>query len=1070
MTPSPTAKPRADLIREMARELGASRRSAASSRASSHASPDTTSTTFDPENEALMSTQTFNVDDLSQQLPELRASAQEYRRYTRPEPAFAIDTSAMDKAFPDFTQVGPSSEEDDSRSIELGRGITAAQAQQMRDEIAKKNNMEGSNSLNDSFAFNNSANGKLEALYTPNNKTSARARREAANVSLRRDEKARRASSLRKELGQTSPQPSKVTQQPIGGNRSSINESQDRKHALRARVSDFGDDSFANNRPPTIDLTLQSTRFRVPSNQGKHDMGLPNSFGSANTFGQAISQANAVKSNLSRFQAANNTVTSQMNSVGQNSFLLPDMPNTSELVTGVFQDGTPVFPRTSQGKTSRFASGSDKDSASHSKVAAITIPEDEQAIYVSLKILQDKVAEMEVARMEGEAHQQDLQAKNDALQREKNESRRWRGADSALGTTDGSENGDDAIKSPRQWAVEKSRMNTLVKSLQERVESADRKIEAATSSIKEITGERDAAVSQLGLAFLTTRELRAENENLKDENLRLEARLAQFLANHQDETQQWKKTEETLRKKIQRRDETLHTFQQMKGRKDVSKIGHVDKENVAPKNVPTKQRVPLRETEDDTQLSHLSLPVPRTRNVPSQPRAQGLGAEAIKKPTPAPAAVTAETMDDETSSSFASDFSFGFQNVMQKAHDGQVAVAVEDSEDSEDLTFLSYVDKGEIAQLRQVLEAERIARKERSSRPKLTKPVEVKKTTTNSQEQTNTVREPTMSRKSSLKAMPTRRDVTGTTHTQPVHDQTNHTKASVTTHARRHSEDSIHAQRTRAQSIAVEDMTSAFLVPDITFRIPETKTSASTVTHAFKNCTVCATHHADGAPHRKVTIPKPVSVSDRVPNKTIQDEITSDITGLLAGAEPTIRPSQPPSLALATVMKCLEDELAHLKLRRAKYQVLYDQHDPSLGKRKRKAVYEKIRAFSRTIDAKADQIYALYDVLEGQKQAGEEMGEGEVEVTLKNIGVDVGNFELGLRGGENESVVLESDISGKTVDEGTKEVNNEPKKTAREPWCFDDSVDKDDDEELPWEGIENTVGTMKSNASRRSWA
>ncbi|KAI9831155.1 MAG: hypothetical protein M1819_005243 [Sarea resinae] len=86
---------------------------------------------------------------------------------------------------------------------------------------------------------------------------------------------------------------------------------------------------------------------------------------------------------------------------------------------------------------------------------------------------------------------------------------------------------------------------------------------------------------------------------------------------------------------------------------------------------------------------------------------------------------------------------------------------------------------------------------------------------------------------------------------------------------------------------------------------------------------------------------------------------------------PTIRPSEPPAVALAFVIQGLEDELAHLKEQNCQYQEEFAKSDASMGKRARKALHHKIRSLLVAMDAKSDQIYSLYDVLESQKQADE---------------------------------------------------------------------------------------------------
>lgn len=82
--------------------------------------------------------------------------------------------------------------------------------------------------------------------------------------------------------------------------------------------------------------------------------------------------------------------------------------------------------------------------------------------------------------------------------------------------------------------------------------------------------------------------------------------------------------------------------------------------------------------------------------------------------------------------------------------------------------------------------------------------------------------------------------------------------------------------------------------------------------------------------------------------------------------EPTLRPSQSPALALASVIKGLEDELSREKRQFAKHQDLYNNLDPSLGRRARKSLKEKMEILLKTIDSKADYIYSLYDVVEGE--------------------------------------------------------------------------------------------------------
>ena len=276
-----------------------------------------------------------------------------------------------------------------------------------------------------------------------------------------------------------------------------------------------------------------------------------------------------------------------------------------------------------------------------------------------------------------------------------------------------------------------------------------------------------------------------------------------------------------------------------------------------------------------------------------------------------------------------------------------------------------------------------------------------------------------------------------------------------TTSRRRHSEHSLLEERSQRRGLSMEDMTSALILPDITIRnpgcsdgsAPKLSTAAQQIfeglaNHNGQNCTICkrviehgSDHNHDESAKATIKFPKPVPVSERMPEATPYEE------------EPTIRPSQPPPIALATVMKGLEDELAHLKIQLSHYQTLYHQHDPALSKRKRKSVLAKIEKLVQAVDVKADQIYALYDVLEGQKADGHEISEEQIEITLQSVGINLNG--LGLRGGDLPE-------------------ENE-RKTQKAPWEVDDSDGSDSD--LPWDGIETTfeLTGKTSESRRRSW-
>ncbi|KAJ8101051.1 centrosome microtubule-binding domain of Cep57-domain-containing protein [Lipomyces tetrasporus] len=82
--------------------------------------------------------------------------------------------------------------------------------------------------------------------------------------------------------------------------------------------------------------------------------------------------------------------------------------------------------------------------------------------------------------------------------------------------------------------------------------------------------------------------------------------------------------------------------------------------------------------------------------------------------------------------------------------------------------------------------------------------------------------------------------------------------------------------------------------------------------------------------------------------------------------ENTVRPSMRPETAVTSVLSQLEDEFRHLKLQYQSQVDKYEQLDPAVSKRRRKAVVGRLKEIIEELETKADQIYALYDVLESK--------------------------------------------------------------------------------------------------------
>ncbi|MCJ1377341.1 hypothetical protein MMC17_000436 [Xylographa soralifera] len=1069
MAQSPSSDRRAQLIREMSRDLNRTRPSSRSSKGSNGNAESTTSD-FDPENEALMSTR--QLESTTQRLPELRASAQKYGRFSQPEPDFAINTSAIGRAFPDFSQ-GGSSSEDESMSIEIGRGLP--KSDYGNDAKVGRPRDFSSNIGGNSIDFSPAVVGNYQVMSTPPKRPHQATKRSTntATDSLRRNAQVRRASTIQPQTTGPSPPVAKTTDYVSGGSRQGNSEHRRTLSSMHARVTDEDAASdFSEDRPQTLNLTARNTRFgnsrngtTTSSNQ------LPSKFSSTKGFVDAIAQGHSVNQNNVK-PRHNNATLSSGNPGTQQSFILPDMPNISELVSGVFQDGTPVFSRHGKSRASRFATGAQSQRGKeYVEVAGIPVPEEEQAIFISLKLLQDKVADLENAKAEAQATIHELHKKNLVLEREKQESKRFRRSDSALGTTDGSDGAEDSNRGPRKWIIEKTRLESTIRTLQEQASTANHKNSVSEITIRNLTQERDTVVSQLGVAYLTTEQLKLENERLIEKNMRLSDEIAQLRTCIETYTKV------TVPRTNGQREENQRRSKAAQGTDELSQIV-TGPQGVAPRLV--QDNVVRKPSHRESMLGDQGDQVPKAvENKKSrEPIARSGSNNASKGISQATNRVEHSLYFDEEpstrkvkktrmvveeySESEATDGSINGPMVEPLAHGLEKPDA--EGVTTENITFLSFLESGEIAKLRKTLEQERIARKQR-----LGQSSNAFQPRTDSTERTDTALPLKKSSMKDLTAPPgngaddtihTQRDFNQVTTVQavsaniePIRTKTLQSKLS-TTHNRRYSEHSLLEQRNQRRGIGMEDMTSAFIVPDITMRnhimtsqgsqnmsASAQQASNNHLKHDGQNCTVCKRVVESGSSHKHdetvkgaIKIPKPTPVSDRMPEAGQYEE------------EPTMRPSQPPPVALAAVIKGLEDELTHLKIQLSRYQSLYNQHDPALSKRKRKSVLANIEKITQAVDIKSDQIYALYDVLEGQKADGHEISEEEVEITLQSIGINLGG--LGLRGGE------------------LSENSN-----SKEKHIWDIESSDESGKDMPWEGIETTVDlTKRSGESRpRSW-
>ncbi|KAI9042608.1 uncharacterized protein KD926_005214 [Aspergillus affinis] len=961
---------------------------------------------FDPEHEALASTK--EIDD-SLQLPDMKPNARKNHESHQEEPDYAINSSMLDRFFPEFSQIGTSEEDndqddDDDISLEVGRGPSKP-ARRLDD------------SRNSYMSIENSVRSSSPAIrldyptsHTPPKSAMRNTPRRAVSENLRKDAQLRRA-SLAAQKENVDPQSSKSSRKD---QRRSLSD-------MHAKARDSYDGSFiVDERPPAVTSTVRSTRF------------------GSNQIADAVERASqdAYARELRKGKYASNSRNASMNAAGdtatQQSFLLPDLPNLSELVSGIYEDGTPVYTRQNRARTTRFVSPP-HDTADvsltreHIPLDAVPIPEDEKALFVSLRLLQDKVSELERSKTEAEKRIEDMRQENASLKSGK--SRKDKHGRSRYSEED--EYGKDRLINENQ------KLDAANMALQNKLDLVERKSQMQETALKRLNRERDMAVSQLGVAYLESQDLKSENENLRQENAELSAQLAK-LSSHAS-----KSREDTYRSERTAASDASSDDSQVDTQRSVS--GSQGTKDVTSKSTRSRSKAGKREdsrakvsTQVDREISRLekeradealfSLDMPRSSK--SKTEKAEKRSHSKKQPNTGKQRVKRVVVEEV-------DVTEPVDSTDEATNNTKKSSATEQD------TLLSFVDEREIAQLRKTLEEERLARKRRQSN---TSREDAPNDTQNSTRAS--VSKSAAPRKSSLKEtkVPSRPasamgDLTGTSKVSMAEEDSN--LSVPIERPRRHSDHSTAPRKRRQPS---QDMTSAFILPDITLsrpdlvaenpgQLPESAQRALdyATQHNGKNCTVCKRSipgdHCDHT-EESVKIPKPVPVSERMPQPTVYNE------------EPTLRPAQVPAAALATVLKALEDELSHLKIQLVTYQGAYNKLDASLSKRQRKSLSAKIEKLLKDVDMKADQIYALYDVLEGQKQHGQEMTEQEMEVTLQSIGIDTGAERTA-------EVTATSDKSA-------------PKNVATE-------YDSDDDEELPWEGIESTMDmTGRSGDSRRN--
>jgi len=193
---------------------------------------------------------------------------------------------------------------------------------------------------------------------------------------------------------------------------------------MHARVESDDTGSLSDQRPAPITTSVRNTRFERRSNAdqtGTMDLG----------------KNSAIR---------NGTITNQ-------TMIAPDMPGLTELVSGFRQDGSPVWTQSAKA-ASRFGTPSQRRKPStlkqtHLPISSVPIPVDENALFVSLQMLGEKVTALEKDKDAAEEKLEKYELENLQLRSELEE-HKHRDSDSALGT-------DIEEGRRKEWQGEKTR-------------------------------------------------------------------------------------------------------------------------------------------------------------------------------------------------------------------------------------------------------------------------------------------------------------------------------------------------------------------------------------------------------------------------------------------------------------------------------------------------------------------------------------------------------------------------------------------------------------------------------------
>ncbi|KAI8629675.1 hypothetical protein F5Y19DRAFT_431464 [Xylariaceae sp. FL1651] len=675
------------------------------------------------------------------------------------------------------------------------------------------------------------------------------------------------------------------------------------------------------------------------------------------------------------------------------SFFLPNLYHINDFVSGTLRwsslkNGTPIFVK--HGKVHDWETKASPDH--HADFEAITIPQDEEEIFVSLDKIREEIQTLQehdeiVSKQAEQLHDEvyELQTQIAQLKSRK---------DSAMG----SESESSMIV---QLNTQKSQLEEQVSSLQARLDEANRKISLNEIHTQSYIAERDEALQKAHENVNKIKRLQARNNTMSQQKLEIEEALKET----QDELDLERKGFSTM-KHLQARNNTLNqqnlelkeSLQAMQEeldmeRENVATIKRLQSSNNAINQQKLELEEALKETLDGQHLERGLLDslqykykivmeeknALKKENIDLQNKVADLQelADGFTKRFTQKTEARQYTQESEGFMTGTGKSKLTKMAQIREPRDRRTVVSempakTSHKDWSKQDEYTQQTDFTQESQRQYTQES--AGSKPSTSKPKLTKLAQIRE----SRDRQTVVSE--MSAKT----------VTSQTDLQMQDDYTQQINLT---------------QESQPESVQ-ENMTSALFMDDITLnsnkkfgRKQKTKAapavcdltpSAKRVLndlchdHECYNCMVCARikshrHDANGKCGKKtVRIDRPVPVTDRV--KSAAPASVKEYED-----QHTLRPSQDPALALAKVMKGLKDEESHIRTAIAKKQMVYDECDAAMNKRLWKKLDAEIKGLRKRRDLKRDQIYDLNDVLEGQKANAQKMSQEAIDMTITSV-------------------------------------------------------------------------------------